>query len=68
MIEISKNFLEFDLARSNCVFGINSTAQVISAVANIRTINIYPKSCSKKYDISLIFNKIENFFKIIKNH
>ena len=68
MIEISKNSLEFDLARSNCVFGINSTAQVISALANIRTINIYPKLFSKKYDISLIFNKIENFFKIIKNH
>lgn len=68
IIEISKNSIEYDLARSNCVFGINSTAQVISALANIRTINIYPKSCPKKYDISLIFNKIENFFKIIKNH
>ena len=66
MIEISKNLIEFDLARSNCVFGINSTAQVISVLANIRTINIYPKSLQKKNDISLIYNKIENFFKIIK--
>ena len=68
IIEISKNSIEFDLARSNCVFGINSTAQIISALAKIRTINIYPKSCQKKYDISLIFNKIENFFRIIKKN
>jgi hypothetical protein len=66
IIEISKNSIESDLARSNCVFGINSAAQAISVLANIRTINICPKSCPKKYDISLIFNKIENFFKIIK--
>jgi hypothetical protein len=67
-IEISKNSIEFDIARSNCVFGINSTAQTISVLANIRTINIYPESLPKKYDISLVFNNIENFFKIIRQN
>ena len=65
-IEISKNSLEYDLARCCSVFGSNSAAQAISVMAQIRTINIHPKFLPRKNDISRVFNKIENFFQLIK--